>query len=229
MTLAGILDTDDERAGRRLIDQAGTILTGSRGDVPASFVVLLLARAAPEDLVRYDARELAAFAERAWDFLQDRKSGVPRIRFESPGEAGNAGRLHAVSVIEIVNDDMPFLLDSVMNDLTEQGVDIRLVAHPIFSVERDSFGRLLGFHDTSPLGSAVTRESFIHIHTERIEDAARRAAIIKSLTQVLGEVRVSVKDWRAMTGRIGEVIAKLRANPPPLPPEEVSEAAQFLE
>ena len=39
------------------------------------------------------------------------------------------------------------------------------------------------------------RESFIHIHVERVEDAARRAEIVKALEVVLAQVRAAVTDW----------------------------------
>src|ERR1043166_3185859 len=119
MRLERLLDTEDERAARRLIEQAGTIVTGLYGDMPESFTAQLFARAAPEDLVRYEPRELAALAEEAWAFLKERKPGTAKVRFESrPGPIG-AEHIKTVSIIEIVNDDMPFLLDSVMHELTE--------------------------------------------------------------------------------------------------------------
>src|SRR3954466_1639759 len=64
--------SDEESAARRLIEQAGTILKGLRGDMPESFASTLFAGATPEDLVRYEPRELAELAEAAWLFLQDR-------------------------------------------------------------------------------------------------------------------------------------------------------------
>ena len=69
-----------------------------------------------------------------------RKPGAPKVRFElADGATGD--RLASISVIEIVNDDMPFLVDSVMAELTERGIEIRLVAHPVLTVERDAEGR----------------------------------------------------------------------------------------
>ena len=76
--------SDEERAARRLIEQAGNILKGLRGDMPESFAALLFAGVSAEDLVRYEARELAELAEAAWLFLQERKPGTPKIRFEFP-------------------------------------------------------------------------------------------------------------------------------------------------
>jgi NAD-specific glutamate dehydrogenase len=74
---------DQETAGRRLIEQMGTILKGLRDDMPASFAPALFEHAASEDLVQYEARELAALAEDAWTFLMDRPRGTQKVRVES--------------------------------------------------------------------------------------------------------------------------------------------------
>src|ERR1700741_5412917 len=138
-------------------------------------------------------------------------------------------RVRSVSIVEMINDDMPFLLDSVMAELAVQGVDVRLVLHPIFPVERDQTGALIGFRGDGPSVGAAVRESFIHIHVERIEDEARQAQIMDGNGPVLADVRVCVQDWRPMMSRVGEVIADIKNNPPPLTVEEIAEATQFLE
>src|SRR6202047_319647 len=175
MRLERLLDTEDERAARRLIEQAGTIVTGLYGDMPESCTAQLFARAAPEDLTRYEPRELAALAEEAWCFLKERKPGTPKVRLESrPGPIG-AEHIKTVSIIEIVNDDMPFLLDSIMNELAELGIEVRLVVHPIFTIERDNSGTLIGFRGDAPAVGTARRGSFIHVHVERLEGELRRA------------------------------------------------------
>ncbi len=228
MAFEGLLDTGEDRAGRRLIQQAGTILTGLHGDMPENFAAQLFARAAPEDVVHYEPRELASLAEDAWLFLKHRDPGTAKVRCESRAGPIGAERVKSVSVIEIVNDNMPFLLDSVMGELTEHGLYVHLVAHPIFTIERDTGGNLVGFRGEGPATGTALRESFIHIHVERIEDETRRAELVAALEQVLADVRVSIQDWRAMMTRIGEIIAELRNNPPLLPTDEIAEAAQFL-
>jgi glutamate dehydrogenase len=229
MRLERLLDTEDERAARRLIDQAGTIVTGLYGDMPESFTAQLFARAAPEDLMRYEARELAALAEEAWAFLKERRAGAAKVRFDSrPGPIG-AEHIKTVSIIEIVNDDMPFLLDSVMGELTDQGIEVRLVVHPIFTIERDNSGGLIGFRGEAPAVGTAQRESFIHIHVERIEDEMRRKQVAHAFELMLADVRVCVQDWRPMLTRVGEVVAEIRNNPPHLAVDEIAEAVQFLE
>ncbi len=190
--------------------------------IPATFVDALFGRASPEDLAAYERDSLIGFARDAWAALAIRRPDAPKIRYDSP-----AGQ--RVSVLEIVNDDMPFLLDSVLGELVERGIELKLVAHPIFTVERDGSGRLTGFNNGPKAGAQALRESVIHIHTDRMDDAGRRDEVVQGLEQVLAEVRLAVQDWRDILARVGALIADLKTNPPPLPVEEIGEAIQFLE
>jgi glutamate dehydrogenase len=217
----------EERAARARIDAAAKLLRGDKSNVPGEFAALLFGRAAPEDLVGYDAAELAVLAREAWVFLAARKPSTPKIRFEQPAQGGE--HLNSISVIEIVNDDMPFLVDSVMAELTERGLSPRLVVHPILAVARDKTGKLSGPPAEAGKSKDETRESFIHIHVARIDDAGRGAEIVQGLEQVLAEVRRAVADWRPMIRRINDVIQDLKANPPPVPVDDIAEAIQFLE
>ena len=151
-----------------------TLLSTMLGDVPATFAAVLFARTAPEDLLVYEAKELAHLAREAWAFLAVREPGEPKIRFVSP-PASAGDRLKSISVIEVVNDDMPFLVNSLMGELTERGISVRLVAHPIFAVTRDNDGKLTGAPAEARAAggkAGALNESFIHIHVERIDDAA---------------------------------------------------------
>ena len=218
----------EERAASTRIGAAAKLLHGDKTNVPDDFAALLFGRAAPEDLVAYDAAEIAALAREAFAFLSTRKPDEPKIRFEQP-DAADGGHLKSISVIEIVNDDMPFLVDSVMAELTERGLATRLVVHPILVVERDKkTGKLASAPREAGNGHGGARESFIHIHVARIDDAARRTEIVTALEQVLTAVRLCVQDWRPMLERIAGVIAELKANPPPVPVDDIAEAIQFL-
>ena len=229
ITTAGRPGGEQERTVRAHIDAAGELLHGERGEGADALVALLFGRAAPEDVIVYGAAELAALARDAWDFLATRKPGVPKIRFESPPSSAG-GHLKSISVIELVNDDMPFLVNSVMGELTERGLDVRLVAHPILAVTRDgTSGKLTAPPAEARRAKGELRESFIHIHVERIDDLHRRTEIVQALEQVLAEIRLCVADWRPMVGRVNDVIKELKSNPPPIPVDDIAEAIQFLE
>src|SRR5215510_9813723 len=216
---------EEEQVAALLVAKAGTLLESQGTGAPKAFADALFGLSVPEDVVRYDVSEVAALAEAAWRFLAERKPGAPKIRLEAPAAAGE--HLRSISVLEIINDDMPFLVDSVLGELAERGVEVLLVAHPVISVTRDAAGRVTSFGGTS--NGAARRESVIHIHIGRIDDEARRGELVQGIAQVLADVRVSVHDWRSLIKRVEEVIAGLKSNPPPLPAEEVAEAAAFLE
>src|SRR3954469_23300400 len=93
----------EERSVRARLGAADKLLRDSKIEVPAGFAELLFGRAASEDVVRYDAAELAALADGAWAFFGTRKPGAPKVRFESP-DAALGKHLKTISVIEIVND-----------------------------------------------------------------------------------------------------------------------------
>src|SRR5262252_8425586 len=216
--------SDEEKAACNVIELAGAALARRRRDIPGTFVAQLLGRCVPEDVVRYGADDIVALAERAYDFQSDRTPGTPKIRCETVPLTASGGR-KAISVIEIVNDDMPFLVDSVMGELAERRLDVCLVAHPMFAVKRDNSKLVaLGAPDAQS-----KRESFIHIHLASVIDDAAREEVVRALEVVLGEVRVAVHDWKTMRERVDAIISELKSNPPPLRVDEIAEAIQFLQ
>jgi glutamate dehydrogenase len=224
MRVEGLLAADDKRSIHRLIEQAAAMVSGDESAITRELLTALFAQTAPEDLVGYQPEDLAGLAGQASAFLSARKPGAPKIRFaDAPG---SSDKLKTISVIEIVNDDMPFLVDSVMAELAARDISVRLVAHPILGVERDASGRLVSLTDAK---RAKTRESFIHIHVDRDDSEARRSQVVQGLEQVLADVRAAVADWRAVLDRVGGAIADLKASPPPLPADEIDEALHFLE
>ena len=223
----GFHASDEENAARELLRQAA-ILVENSGDLPRGFVAALFGRAAPEDLVAYSAQEIAALARASFAYLQKRAPGVAGVRVSAPQPVAGTKSLEAVTVIEICNDDMPFLLDSVLGEIAAQGPTVRLVVHPMFTVERDKAGKLVSWKGEAPAKAKEQRESFIHVHIERI-DQERSAAMERALQVTLGEVRVAVADWKKMRAEALSAVGGLKDKSRPLPKEEVSEAAAFLE
>ena len=202
---------------RDLIAAAGALL---QAPIPPEFTERLFGRAAPEDVLAYTAGDLALLARQAWGLLAERTPGEVKMRLQAPRGGDHTG---AISVLEIINDDKPFLLDSTMGALAAFGLGVRLVAHPVLGVARGPDGRLIR------LDAAGARESFIHIHIDRIDNEERKAKILAAVGDTLTEVNLAVADWRPMMDRVAAVTAGLKSDPPPLPPAEVAEAIAFLE
>ena len=190
-----------------------------------AFAAVFYSHGVTEDLLRYGAGDLAALAEAAFGFAGRRQPGRHKIGFSDLTTTAEAD-----TVIEILNDDMPFLVDSVLGLLNEMGIDIDLVLHPIVAVRRKPDGTLdkvVGEAEGNAPG--VFRESFIHLHVCRLADPARRTELHKQLSAVLEDVRTVVLDWRPMVDRLHGVVAGFQSNPPPVPVDELAESIQFLD
>ncbi len=224
----------DQDQRRTLISAALKALPGgSRKSALRDFAECLFSDAACEDLEVYSADELAQLAQSAWTFSNTRHPGNHKVRVFDPDpvDPDPESPLNSITVVEIVNDNMPFLLDSAMAELQDRGYQARLVLHPIVCLERDAKGRrkkFFGFERPNSK-SAVLRESVIHIHVNRIDSDLERRETAAALGRVDDAVRIVVQDWQPMLQRLKTEIAGYRENPPPIPADEIAEAIHFLD
>ncbi|MBI5166021.1 MAG: NAD-glutamate dehydrogenase [Magnetospirillum sp.] len=151
-------------------------------------------------------------------FLRERPAGRPKVRVFDP-DPERHGWVSTHSVVEMVNDDMPFLVDSVAAALGQRGIGIHLLVHPVLAVARDESGRLTG------LGEGAAAESVMHVEIDRQEPAGH-AALAAALDAVLAAVRQVVGDWRPMRARLDEAAVELAAAGRPT--EDTEEAVAFL-
>ena len=114
-----------------------------------------------------------------------RQPGEPILQLESTSGARRHLR------IAIINDDKPFLVDSLASTIAAQGVGIDRLLHPVVPVERDADGVITG------LGKSGARESLIYIETPRV-DARQRRELLEALQTTLGDIHAAVADWPAM-------------------------------
>lgn len=180
-----------------------------------------------EDLNERTADDLLGALLSHWQFGAQRQPGVPKVRVfsPSPGEDGWGSR-H--TVVEIVNDDMPFLVDSVSMEINRQGLGLHLIIHPIYVVERDDKGTLKAIRTRSEAPEGP-RESWMYVEVDRVVDANQRAALAAGIERVLADVRASVADWKAMLARLQEAIEEVDRAPAALPKEQVEESLAFLQ
>ena len=192
---------------------------------------------APEDLTERDPVDVCGAALAHYRLAQERPQGTARVRAYTPTVEEN-GWTCSHTVVEVVTDDMPFLVDSVTNELTRQNRGIHLVIHPQVVVRRDVAGRLLELVDVAPDGDAsaadlppdAITESFIHVEIDRETDRADLEHIAHELQRVLSDVREAVEDWQKMRGTAERLAKSLPEEPIPddIPQEEVEETRELL-
>ena len=161
-----------------------------------------------------------------WSFMRKRLPGAPKIRVYNPTEEEH-GWLSTHTVVEIVNDDMPFLVDSIVNAINRQQLTVHLLIHPVIRVARDEGGVLADV--LAPGSTDGIAESILHVEVSQRSAPAALDAIRRDIETVLADVRHAVEDWQAMRGRVDELIRDLSESPSPLPEEEVAEGKAFLQ
>ncbi len=140
-------------------------------------------------------------------FARDRKPLVAKVRVYDP-DPERDGWVSRHSVVEVVNDDMPFLVDSVAAELARLGIAVHQLVHPVVAARRDQAGRLEQMLPANRQAGAT--ESLMHVEIDR-QDPTGHAAIAARLEAVLADVRAAVEDWGAMRARIQAVAAELAA------------------
>ena len=195
------------------LDSAKTVLLGEAADLarssgqagPAGEAVILryYRHVALDDLVDRTAADLVGAVASNAALAARRPQGTAKIRVLTPtGQPDGWGTGHSPrSVVEIVTDDMPFLVDSVTAELTRRGHGIHHIFHPVLVVDRDLSGELREVYDADPAAApaGATVESWMHIEIDRqADDPARIAALEADLRRVLQDVREAVEDWPKM-------------------------------
>ncbi|MEO8409330.1 MAG: hypothetical protein ABI478_02075, partial [Propionivibrio sp.] len=150
-----------------------------------------------------------------------RQPGQAAIAFYTP-DFDRHGWHSPHTVIDVVTDDMPFLIDSITMAVHDHGLSIHQLMHPLLGIERDAAGALVR---SAARGSGGTRtESWIHLEIDRISDTAQIAALRSEVTDVLADVRAAVEDHLKMRENVATAIADLEQ----APHAENAEIAEFL-
>ncbi|MFE9462077.1 NAD-glutamate dehydrogenase [Streptomyces virginiae] len=221
----------------------GLLPTGSeQGERPdrdavLSYLQRYYLHTAPEDLTDRDPEDVFGAALSHYRLAENRPQGTANVRVHTPTVEEN-GWTSSHSVVEVVTDDMPFLVDSVTNELSRQGRGIHVVIHPQVVVRRDVTGKLIeilgpdcdahGPRTARPHDSLV--ESWIHVEIDRETDRADLKQINADLLRVLSDVRESVEDWEKMRDAALRIAEGLPDEPtaPDLREYELEEARELL-
>ncbi|MFE9808143.1 NAD-glutamate dehydrogenase [Streptomyces sp. NPDC005548] len=202
-------------------------------DTVLAFLQRYYLHTAPEDLSDRDPVDVFGAAFSHYRLAENRPQGTANVRVHTPTVEEN-GWTCSHSVVEVVTDDMPFLVDSVTNELSRQSRGIHVVIHPQFVVRRDVTGKLIEVLPTRPSAEDLPHdahvESWIHVEIDRETDRADLKQITADLLRVLSDVREAVEDWEKMRDAALRIADELPAEPAAddLREQEVEEARELL-
>ncbi len=174
-----------------------------------AFLEALTHNAAVEDLTRFAPEELNALAKLALTRAIARTAGASLIALIDPA-LEVPGYTRKESVLVAINDDAPFLFDSLMGEVAAQGFSVRAVFHPILAIA----------------GQAT---SIIVVALDPILDEDRRQSLIQGVEDAFAQVHLAVRDWGAMRAGLAGAIAEMKATSTNATVDQKDEAIAFLE
>ena len=195
---------------------------GTNGSI-GRFVGLYYEHVPPRDMVEQVPENLLGAALSHWTLAGRRKPGEAKVRVYNPSP-GTDGWTAEHTVVEIVTDDMPFLVDSVTAALHREDVRVHLVIHPMVRVRRAKTGRLSGL----AAAGEGTNESFMHVEITA-QSGDRLDAIRATVERVVGDVRAAVEDWPTMRRRLQAIIDEVASRRRRTSAADLAEALDFLQ
>ncbi|MEA3413438.1 MAG: NAD-glutamate dehydrogenase [Pseudomonadota bacterium] len=186
-------------------------------------------RVPDEDIRSISPEDLYGGVLAHWGLAWRRHAGAAAIRVYNPVHEEN-GWQSPHTVVEIVTDDMPFLVDSLSIVLIRHGLSIHLVIHPVVNTRRDRQDRIVDIPDDAVSGVDVVAEALIRFEVDQISETSERDTLRRELGGVLADVRTVVEDWPAMRERMQSAIREIESRMAtlPTPRDELLEDLAFL-
>ena len=196
---------------------AAELGSGAIGEMEQAFLAQAHDDYIEDEAPGIDGPAFARILARFWTFAAERQTGAPPAVRIQPAAEANLDVPY--DIIEIVQDDGPFLVDSVMGDLAEVGVSVRAMFHPLIDCRRSGAG--------AREACDKTRESMILVIVDPMTHE-RREAVRKSLCETLSDVRMAVEDHGAMAALMADAVARLESGAPGVSRETLDESVDFL-
>ncbi len=193
-----------------------------------SFTQILYGDIGEDDIAMRSDSDLYGAALSLWGTLNERKPYEQVIKVYNP-VLSRHGWQPTKTIIEIVHEDMPFLVDSVNMALKRLSINSHLSLHYPISVSRDDKANITSVASLKNKSDQTEDVTIFLIEIDRLEDKEVLAEVQNELTSVLQEVTLSVHDWKPMRAKLKDIISKLPKAPYPGDKQELKETQTFLQ
>ncbi len=181
----------------------------------------------PEELSHAEGDHLVNAMLELLALGRQRAVGKLRLRILNP-EADAEGPSVDRTVIQVVGDDMPFLVDSTIEELNRRDLTVHMTMHPQISTRRDADGKMVEIVRRGLDGEDIVSESFMYFEIDRQTSPSVLVDLETALRRVLGDVEAAVEDWQPMRGVAERVLQSLEDSPPPHANDDTEEVLEFL-
>ena len=223
------MKANHEKSRQLLLKKIKAAVLGQAGErsagLAALFCDLFFKRVPLAELSHEPPENFAAMVHDQLGFLSQRKKNRLSIRVFNPDKQVD-GWACQHTVVEMCNDDMPFLVDTSRMVMQELNLGVHLIVHPVLNMERDVKGKLKSI--TSRSTKSSVKESFIHIHFDKQTDPEVLKDAETLLKTRMAMIRTTVADWQPMMRSLDFAIDEFGNNAPDLPEKARKECIDFL-
>ena len=211
----------------RIIDLVAESLSPDEVELVTQFALLYYAASTVEDLRDRAVEDLYGSMLALWRLGRQRQPRQVLIRVCNP-DFEQHGWQSTHTVVEVITDDIPFLVDSLSMVFVRLELMTHLVMHPVLQVSRDKKGCITKVLPQSINNEGLLNEAILHFEVDRQTDNDALSALQAEVEQVLADVCVVVEDWAPMREKIKQIIPVIEAQALPLSDAEIQESLAFL-
>ncbi|HPD82203.1 MAG TPA: NAD-glutamate dehydrogenase [Alphaproteobacteria bacterium] len=192
------------------------------------FLKVFYANVPSDDVALMAPENLAYTAKKHLELTHSRKFGDPAAISITTPTKENGGWDSGRTFIDIVNDDMAFLVDSVVAEIIHHNFQIQVFIHPILHVTHEKGGKV-GDIFSKTKKDVTAGQSHIHAELHRIISKEECEQLKESLAKILMDTKYANRDWQAMRTKLRDAKKELENTPSKYNATIVKEYQEFLE
>ncbi len=200
---------------------------GSQAKLVEQFARNLYHNIPKEDLEHRNDSDLYGAALSLWNEFIKFDASKPTIQVFNP-DLARSGWQSMHTIVEIIVEDMPFLVDSVRMTLNRLGISAHLLLHSPITVKRNKDHELVSFEASESKVKGVSRNTVFLIEIDRQTNKNALNALVAELHSVVDEVSLAVTDWKPMREALNSVIDKCDNSDLPCDEERKKQVTKFL-
>lgn len=159
----------------------------------SDYVKIFFTGSIGKDFADYTIEELYNLTLSSFNFASSKPKDNFKIEIFNPTKEKDGFEL-PYSVFNSVNEDMPFLVDTIAMQFNNFGIEIKNIIHPILTAQRSKDGKIISLLRENDRSN----ESIIQFHVGKISNEEIEKLKIR-ISEVIESVKMVVGDWQEMT------------------------------
>ncbi|MCU7554164.1 NAD-glutamate dehydrogenase [Alteromonas sp. ASW11-19] len=189
---------------------------------------LLYKNISSDDLEHRNDSDMYGATLSLWNALDKFDSKTPYIRVFNP-EIAKHGWHSSHTIVEIIVNDMPFLVDSVRMALNRMGITAHLFLHSPIWLKRDDNNKISDFVEPGTTDKDAVKQTVLFIEIDHQSTKKELDSLKRELFSVVDEVSLAVLDWQQMTDKLHEVAGQATDMQWPADKSETDQTKRFLD